>query len=121
LWVREAPAQKAPTPSETVPLDLASLESVRTFANAVTQRLRAILTVISRVEGAFYPGTPERAGEALAHLALGTVTPPPGRVYASLVRGEIIFPDPSELARDDGARDRLWNEGAAMVGIDQRT
>jgi NAD(P)-dependent dehydrogenase (short-subunit alcohol dehydrogenase family) len=82
--------------------------------------LRATLRVISRFKAAFYPGTPERAGEALAQLALGTVTVPPGRVYASLVRGELTFPDPSKLARNDDARDRLWNESAAMVGISQR-
>jgi NAD(P)-dependent dehydrogenase (short-subunit alcohol dehydrogenase family) len=79
--------------------------------------LHALLRLISRVKGAFYPGTPERAGEALAQLALGAVTVPPGRVYASLVRGEITFPDPSELARNDEARDRLWNESATMVGV----
>lgn len=35
----------------------------------------------------FLLGTAERAGEALAELAEGVVTPAPGRVYASLVRG----------------------------------
>jgi hypothetical protein len=73
--------------------------------------------VISRFKSAFYPGTPERAGEVLAQLALGTVTPPPGRVYVSLVKGEITFPNPSELARNDDARDLLWRQSAAMVGL----
>ena len=65
-----------------------------------------------------HPGTPERAGEALAELALGTVPVPTGRTYASLVKGELTFPDPSKLARNDEARDTLWGESAAMVGID---
>jgi NAD(P)-dependent dehydrogenase (short-subunit alcohol dehydrogenase family) len=79
--------------------------------------VRGLLGFLSRFKPAFYPGTPERGGEALAQLVLGAVTPPPGRVYASLVRGRITYPDPSELARDDEARDRLWRESAAMVGL----
>jgi NAD(P)-dependent dehydrogenase (short-subunit alcohol dehydrogenase family) len=79
--------------------------------------VRAIFGLLGRFNRAIYPGTPERAGEVLAQLTLGIVTPPPGRVYASLVRGEITFPDPSELARSDEARDRLWRESALMVGL----
>ena len=30
---------------------------------------------------------------------------------------ELAFPDPSELARSDEARDRLWRESAIMVGL----
>jgi hypothetical protein len=36
--------------------------------------------------------TPEESGQALAQLALGTATPPPGHVYASLVRGQLTYP-----------------------------
>jgi NAD(P)-dependent dehydrogenase (short-subunit alcohol dehydrogenase family) len=79
--------------------------------------VRTILGVLSKLKPAFYPGTVERAGDALAQLSLGTVAPPPGRIYASLVRGELTFPDPSELARSDEARDRLWRESAPMVGL----
>lgn len=53
-------------------------------------------------------GTPERAGQALAELALGTV--PDGVVYASLDRDEITFPAPSELARRSGSALELWRE-----------
>jgi NAD(P)-dependent dehydrogenase (short-subunit alcohol dehydrogenase family) len=80
--------------------------------------VRATLGLVSRFKSAFYPGTLERAGEVLAQLALGTVTTPPGRIYASLVKGELTFPDPSALARSDEARDRLWRDSAAMVGLD---
>jgi NAD(P)-dependent dehydrogenase (short-subunit alcohol dehydrogenase family) len=65
----------------------------------------------------FYPGNPKRSGEALAQLVLGEINPPAGRVYASLVRGKLTFPDPSVLAQSDEARDLLWRESAVMVGI----
>jgi NAD(P)-dependent dehydrogenase (short-subunit alcohol dehydrogenase family) len=82
--------------------------------------LRAVLGFISTFKSAFYPGTPERAGEVLAQLALGAITLPPGRVYASLVRAELTFPDPAKLAQSDEARDRLWRESAAMVGLPEQ-
>jgi hypothetical protein len=72
--------------------------------------------------GLFHPeyviGTPERWGEGLAEVALGTVIPPRGQIYVTLVRGEPTFPDPSELARSRDAQVQLWRESAAMVGIE---
>ena len=82
---------------------------------------RPIFRVVSLFQPPFYMGTPERAGEALAELASGKVTPPAGRVYASLVKGKLTFPDPSELAQSDEARDRLWRESAIMVGLQVET
>ena len=76
-----------------------------------------ILLPLSLFKPQFRSGTPERAGEALAQLTLGEVNPPAGRVYASLVRGEITFPNPSILAQSDEARDLLWRESAGMVGL----
>ena len=73
--------------------------------------------LISLFRPQFYPGNPKRSGEVLARLVLGEVNPPAGRVYASLVRGKLTFPDPSVLAQSDGARDLLWRESAVMVGI----
>lgn len=89
------------------------------FAQAMMRSsfARLLFRLLSRFRPSVYPGTPERAGEALAQLALGTVSPPTGRIYASLVRGELTFPDPAELARGDEARDLLWRESAALVGI----
>ncbi len=86
---------------------------------------RALMTLLMhtvfRVIGLFRPeyviGTPDRSGEALADVALGAVTPPRGRIYISLVKGEPKFPDPSELARSRDAQDLLWRESAAMVGL----
>ena len=64
--------------------------------------------------------TPEHAGDILAQLADGTLAPPPGRVYASLVRGRLAFPDPSALAKDPAARNELWRESADLAGLPPR-
>jgi len=79
--------------------------------------MRPIFRLLSVFKPQFYPGKPQRAGEVLAQLALGETNPPEGRVYASLVRGKLTFPDPSVLAQSDEARDLLWRESAVMVGI----
>ena len=81
-----------------------------------------LMNTVFRLVGLFRPeyvmGTPERSGEALAEVSLGTVTPPPGRIYVSLVKGKATFPNPSELARNRDAQSRLWGESAAMVGME---
>ena len=56
------------------------------------------------------------AGGALAALATET-SPPPGRLYASLRKGVLTWPDPSELARDEAATAKLWQDSAALVGL----
>jgi len=76
-----------------------------------------ILLPLSIFKPQFRSGTPERAGEALAQLTLGEINPPADRVYASLVRGKLTFPNPSVLAQSNEARDMLWRESAAMVGL----
>ena len=64
--------------------------------------------------------TIEQAGNAIADLGLGTIVPPSGRIYASLVKGKLSWPDPSELAQSDTAMRRLWAESAHMVGLPGR-
>ena len=64
--------------------------------------------------------TLEQAGNALADLGLGTAVPPAGRLYASLVKGKLTWPDPSELAQSDTAMTGLWLESAEMVGLPER-
>jgi NAD(P)-dependent dehydrogenase (short-subunit alcohol dehydrogenase family) len=59
----------------------------------------------------------DQAGNAIADLGLGTVVPPSGRIYASLVKGKLTWPDPSELAQSDAAMRGLWAESAKMVGV----
>jgi hypothetical protein len=81
-----------------------------------------LMRTVFRLVGLFRPeyimGTPERAGEALAEVALGAVTPPRRWIYISLIKGKPTFPNPSQLARSRDAQDRLWRESAAMVGIE---
>jgi NAD(P)-dependent dehydrogenase (short-subunit alcohol dehydrogenase family) len=59
----------------------------------------------------------EAAGGALAELALGRVRPPAGRIYAALRRGELTWPDPSELACRDDLMHTLWRDSADLVGL----
>ena len=58
------------------------------------------------------------AGGALAELALGRVRPPAGHTYAALRRGELTWPDPSELARRDDLMHTLWRDSAELVGLE---
>lgn len=82
--------------------------------------VRFMMNTVFRVVGLFRPefviGKPERAGEVLAEVASGALTPPAGRIYMNLVKGTPNFPDPSEMARDDDVRDSMWKESATMVG-----
>jgi len=86
----------------------------RAFVRALT---RTVFPLIGLFRPEFVMNTPEHSGNMLANVALGAISPPPGRIYVSLVKGEPTFPDPSELARSKDAQDRLWRESAAMVGI----
>lgn len=61
--------------------------------------------------------TIEQAGTAIADLGLASIAPPSGRIYASLVKGKITWPDPSELAQSEAATKALWLESAHMVGL----
>ncbi|CAG9243767.1 SDR family NAD(P)-dependent oxidoreductase [Paraburkholderia caribensis] len=61
--------------------------------------------------------TVEQAGTNLADLALGRIIPPVGHIYASLVNQQLLWPDPSELARRDDTVVGLWNDSARMVGL----
>jgi NAD(P)-dependent dehydrogenase (short-subunit alcohol dehydrogenase family) len=64
--------------------------------------------------------TIEQAGNAIADLGLGTIVPPTGRTYASLVKGKLTWPDPSELAQSDAAMKELWVESAHMVSLPEQ-
>jgi NAD(P)-dependent dehydrogenase (short-subunit alcohol dehydrogenase family) len=61
--------------------------------------------------------TIEQAGHALADLALSRVTQPPGRIYASLEKRQVAWPDPSELALRDDVMHKLWEQSARMVAL----
>ncbi len=64
--------------------------------------------------------TLDQAGNAIADLGLGTIVPPSGRIYASLVKGKLTWPDPSELAQSDTAMKGLWVKSAQMVGLPEQ-
>jgi hypothetical protein len=77
--------------------------------------VRAIFRFLSMFRSPFYPGILERAGEVLAQLTLGTVASPPGRIYVSLVRGEVTFQthrnslEATRRATAYGAKARSWS------------
>lgn len=79
--------------------------------------IRPLFHVVSMFKPAFFMGTAKRSGEALAELAMGKVTLPTGKIYTSLVKGKLTFPNPSQLAQDNNTRDLLWKESAKMVGL----
>jgi hypothetical protein len=60
--------------------------------------------------------TLDDAGRGLAELAT-SASAPAGRVYASLRKGQLTWPDPSVVARDDGATSALWQDSAKLVGF----
>lgn len=66
----------------------------------------------------FAEGMRMQAGEVLADLALGRIVPPRGRLYASLVRGELTWPEPSELARREDVAQQLWRDSAVLTAMD---
>jgi len=86
----------------------------------VMRALRPVFILLSRLRPQLYMNTPEHAGNVLVQLADGTLTPPAGRVYASLVRGRLAFPDPSALAQYPAAREELWRDSAELTGLPSR-
>ena len=58
-----------------------------------------------------------QAGSILAELTLGEIAPPDGRIYASLVKRRLTWPDPSDLARRDDLMNALWSDSARLVGL----
>jgi len=62
----------------------------------------------------------DQAGNAIADLGLGTIVPPSGHIYASLVKGKLTLPDPSELAQSDTAMKGLWEKSAEMVRLPEQ-
>jgi NAD(P)-dependent dehydrogenase (short-subunit alcohol dehydrogenase family) len=61
--------------------------------------------------------TVDQAGQNLAGLALGQIAPPTGRLYASLVKRQLTWPDPSELALQDDVMNGLWRVSERMIGF----
>ena len=83
--------------------------------------LRAAWAVLGSPVGRLVPGlsSRERAGGALADLAAGRVVVPPGQVHVRLMKGHLEWTEPSELARDPDVARALWDDSAALVGLDR--
>jgi NAD(P)-dependent dehydrogenase (short-subunit alcohol dehydrogenase family) len=95
-----------------------SLGASKSFASKIMPLIiKPIMSIVSIFNPAFHLGSVERAGEALAELALHKVSLPKGRIYASLVKGKITFPNPSKLAQTNEAKESLWKASAVMVGL----
>ncbi|WP_298199985.1 hypothetical protein, partial [Novosphingobium sp.] len=56
------------------------------------------------------------AGRGLAELVT-MAQPSPGLVYSSLRKGQLTWPQPSELALNDAAATALWLDSARLTGI----
>ena len=82
--------------------------------------MRTVFPLIGLFRPEFVMNSAEHSGKMLVDVALGKIAPPPDRFYVSLVKGVPTFPDPSELARDRQAQDRLWRESAIMVGLENQ-
>lgn len=84
--------------------------------------VRTLMHTAFPVVGLFRPefvmNRPEHSGKMLAEVALGSIAPPEGKMYVSLVKGRPTFPAPSALSQDQEAQERLWREGAAIVGLE---
>ena len=79
---------------------------------------RVMMQVVPWIVGRFRRiNTTSQGGELLADLALGRIAPPPGHIYASVVRRQLTWPDPSDLARDDVVMAKLWADSARLVDL----
>ncbi|MFB4268202.1 SDR family NAD(P)-dependent oxidoreductase [Nonomuraea sp. GTA35] len=81
--------------------------------------IRLLWSLLGTRLGALVPRMNSRraAGHTLADLCLGTITPPAGQRYASLVRGRLTWPQPSKTACDRAAGEALWQDSAALIGL----
>jgi NAD(P)-dependent dehydrogenase (short-subunit alcohol dehydrogenase family) len=78
---------------------------------------KIVLGITSLVRPFARMNTVEISGKTLAELALDRITPPPGRIYASLNSRKLEWPDPSELALRDDLVQRFWRDSARIVGF----
>lgn len=83
----------------------------------ITVLIRPLFYLVSLFKPFVFVGRVERAGEILGGLATGQLSVPADKIYASLVRGKLTFPNPSKLAEDNMTMDLIWTESARMVGL----
>jgi len=79
--------------------------------------VRMLMTAIGLMRPVLRLNTTAQAGSILAELTLVEIMPPDGRIYASLVKRRLTWPEPSDLARRDDLMNALWSDSAKLVGI----
>jgi NAD(P)-dependent dehydrogenase (short-subunit alcohol dehydrogenase family) len=79
--------------------------------------VRVLMTAITFIRPVLRVNTVEQAGDILAQLTLGEIRPPDGRIYASLVKRRLTWPEPSDLALRDDLMNALWSDSARLVGL----
>src|SRR3546814_15173429 len=84
-----------------------------TLFHSLIGMLRPIVVPLFRIN------KPAQAGQVLADLALGRSEPPAGRLYASLVKRRLTWPETSDLAQRDDVMSKLWRDSAQMVGLER--
>src|SRR5215469_10773065 len=79
--------------------------------------VRLLLAAIGLMGPLLRFNTTSQAGGILAELTLGEIAAPNGRIYASLVKGLLTWPEPSDLARRDDLMNALWSDSARLLGL----
>jgi NAD(P)-dependent dehydrogenase (short-subunit alcohol dehydrogenase family) len=81
--------------------------------------MRAAWWLLGTPVGRLVPSvaSPGAAGALLADLTLGRTRPPTGEYYAKQRRGRATWLTPSQLARNNDARDALWRNSASLAGL----
>jgi NAD(P)-dependent dehydrogenase (short-subunit alcohol dehydrogenase family) len=79
--------------------------------------VRMLMMAISFMRPVLRLNTTAQAGAILAEMTLGKIDPPSGRIYASLVKRRLTWPEPSDLARRDDLMNALWSDSARLVGL----
>jgi NAD(P)-dependent dehydrogenase (short-subunit alcohol dehydrogenase family) len=79
--------------------------------------VRMLMTAIGLVRPILRLNTTAQAGSILAELTLGEIDPPNGRIYASLIKRRLTWPEPSDLARRDDLMNALWSDSSRLVGL----
>jgi NAD(P)-dependent dehydrogenase (short-subunit alcohol dehydrogenase family) len=79
--------------------------------------VRMLMMAIGLMRPLLRLNTTAQAGSILAELTLVEIMPPDGRIYASLVKRRLTWPEPSDLARRDDLMNALWSDSARLVGL----